>query len=116
MRVLTLGAGTVGDAVVARRQKRLSENSFARALDPWVRLAAGAVKRVGLTGHRRRVARHLTHAGNPWGYTAEEYIGFSALVDESNLPVVRQVGGHHQDALGRHEGLDLGDQFLETFL
>lgn len=74
-----LGAGTVGDAVVARRQKRLRDNTVSRLLDPWVRLVSGAVQRIGLTGHRRQVARRLTQAGNPWGYTAEEYVAFSAI-------------------------------------
>ena len=75
-------AGVEYDYVVAtdylrkRRAQALASSGWLRLVNPIVRLATHVVPRIGLNSHRARVRSLLVRAGSPWGFTAEEFIGF----------------------------------------
>jgi tight adherence protein C len=48
-------------------------------LDPFVMMGAAVVTALGLPGARLRARRLLVLAGNPWGYTAEEFLGWGLV-------------------------------------
>jgi tight adherence protein C len=64
------------DYLRSRRAEALAGSSFLRVIDPLVRAFASLVRRLPIDDHKARVRRLLVHAGSPWGYTAEEYIGY----------------------------------------
>ena len=52
--------------------------------------------RLGLDNHRARIRALLAKAGSPWGFTAEEFIGFglaNAFVTWVAVVVLFLVGG-----------------------
>lgn len=67
----------VADLLAQRRKTALAEAPLRRGLDPLVLAFAALVRRIGLTGLRARTQQHLMQAGNPWGYSAEEFIGWA---------------------------------------
>jgi Flp pilus assembly protein TadB len=60
-----------------KRQKALADSSWLRFVDPIVKRVASVVPRMGLDAHRANVRRTLVHAGSPYGFTAEEFIGLA---------------------------------------
>lgn len=66
------------DWLKGRRKKFMDESAWIRMVDPIVRRVAAVVPRLGMDNHRAQVRRLLVHAGSPWGYTAEEFIGLCA--------------------------------------
>lgn len=70
----------VADVLAERRRTALERAPLRRAMDPVVLALAGLVRRLGPVGLRARTQQNLMHAGNPWGYTAEEYIGWALTV------------------------------------
>lgn len=70
---LTRAAAT--DAERRLRERALSKSAVLRLLDPLVVGFAALVRKMGLTGRRDRVAKLLVQAGNPWGYSPEEFTG-----------------------------------------
>jgi tight adherence protein C len=70
----------VPDALRARRARFLAGSAVRRWLDPFVVAFAALATGIGLESHRARVRRLLVRSGNPWGYTAEEFVGWSMTV------------------------------------
>ena len=67
----------VADILTQRRKTSLAGAPFRRALDPIVLAFAALIRRLGLGGLRARTQQNLMQAGNPWGYAAEEFIGWA---------------------------------------
>ena len=65
------------DYLKKRRKAALEASAWLRIVNPIIRVGAHLAARLGLGGHRARIQRTLTHAGSPWGFTAEEFIGFA---------------------------------------
>jgi tight adherence protein C len=64
------------DYLRARRAEATQNSVFLRLIDPLVRAFSTIVRRLPIDEHKARVRRLLVHAGSPWGYTAEEYVGY----------------------------------------
>ena len=64
------------DYLKKRRAATLASSAWLRLLNPIIRLGAHVVPRLGLDSHRARVRSLLVRAGSPWGFTAEEFIGY----------------------------------------
>jgi tight adherence protein C len=65
------------DTLRARREAAMRRSAVRRMLQPFVAAFAGLVSRLGLLeSHRARIRQLLLHAGNPWGQTAEEFVGW----------------------------------------
>ena len=67
------------DWIKRRRTESLAESSWRRTVDPFVKILAGWVKRIGPEGHRNRIRRLLVLSGNPYGYTAEEFVAYGLI-------------------------------------
>ena len=65
------------DYLKKRRKEALEASGWLRFIDPIIKVGAHMAPRLGLGAHRARIQRTLVHAGSPWGFTAEEFIGFA---------------------------------------
>jgi tight adherence protein C len=66
----------VADYLRRKREQARRDSSWIRLVDPLIRFVAQLVRRMGLDNHRARIQRLLVNAGSPWGFTADEFIGF----------------------------------------
>jgi tight adherence protein C len=66
----------VADYLTRKREKARKDSSWIRLTDPIIRFVAQIVRRIGLENHRARIQLLLVNAGSPWGFTADEFIGF----------------------------------------
>lgn len=68
-----------GDWMREQRRRMLATSTFRRAVDPFVRIVSEQVGKLGPGGHRARIRRLLMLSGNPWGYSAEDIVGYNLL-------------------------------------
>lgn len=83
------------DYLRKRRAEALLESSWLRTVNPLIKVGAHVATRLGLDNHRARVRNLLAKAGSPWGFTAEEFIGFglaNAAVTWAAVVVLFLVG------------------------
>jgi tight adherence protein C len=66
----------VADYLRSKREQARRDSSWIRLVNPIILFVAQIVRRIGLDSHRARIQHLLVNAGSPWGFTADEFIGF----------------------------------------
>jgi tight adherence protein C len=69
----------VADYLKRKREQARRDSAWIRLVDPLIRFVAQFVRRIGLENHRARVQQLLVNGGSPWGFTADEFIGFGVV-------------------------------------
>jgi tight adherence protein C len=74
----SLARASASDAATRRRADALAKSAVLRLLDPLVVGFAALVAKVRPAAGRARTEKLLVQAGNPWGYSADEFTGLCA--------------------------------------